>query len=179
MKNLLPCGLLSASVLMLSYLSSSSNVRADDWGCQVIICLSNPGGPTQYTECRPPIQKLWRHLAKGRSFPICSGVGFQTERPGYEPYYCDTGYRLLGSYGPRRDHATCISSALQRVDRSLCSSDRVNTGDGSNSVVSAHWLYQHGTRQCMGYANMRPKIRSQPHYIDVTIDNVGKQRVWY
>ncbi len=29
------------------YLSSGQSARADDWGCQVILCLSNPGGPTE------------------------------------------------------------------------------------------------------------------------------------
>jgi hypothetical protein len=31
----------------------------------------------------------------------------------------------------------------------------------------------------MGYLIMRPNLRSQPHYVDVTIDGAGKQRVWY
>lgn len=41
------------------YTISAQSARADEWGCQVILCLSNPGGPTQYGECRPPIEKLW------------------------------------------------------------------------------------------------------------------------
>jgi len=46
-----------------------------DWGCQVLLCLSNPGGPTQYGACVPPISKLWRSLAKGEAFPTCAGAG--------------------------------------------------------------------------------------------------------
>jgi len=50
--------------------------RADDWGCQVILCLSNPGGPEQYSECVPPIERLWRALRHGDPFPTCDfGVG--------------------------------------------------------------------------------------------------------
>lgn len=45
--------------------------HADDWGCQVILCLSNPGGPEQYGECVPPIEKLWRALRHGEPFPAC------------------------------------------------------------------------------------------------------------
>ncbi|AEH82011.1 conserved hypothetical protein (plasmid) [Sinorhizobium meliloti SM11] len=75
----------AAASLASFYLVFDGKARADDWGCQVILCLSNPGGPTQYAECRPPIEKLWRALAKGHSFPACSGVGFQASRPGYEP----------------------------------------------------------------------------------------------
>ncbi len=40
------------------YTISERSARAEEWGCQVILCLSNPGGPTQYGECRPPIEKL-------------------------------------------------------------------------------------------------------------------------
>ncbi|WP_228981511.1 hypothetical protein [Paraburkholderia gardini] len=45
--------------------------HADDWGCQVILCLSNPGGSQQYAECVPPIEKLWRALRHGDPFPTC------------------------------------------------------------------------------------------------------------
>ncbi|MBB3913360.1 hypothetical protein GGQ65_000629 [Rhizobium fabae] len=31
----------------------------------------------------------------------------------------------------------------------------------------------------MGYPTARPNVRSQPHYVDVTIDGAAKQRVWY
>jgi hypothetical protein len=37
--------------------NSGQSARADKWGCQVIMCLSNPGGPIQYAEWRPPIYK--------------------------------------------------------------------------------------------------------------------------
>lgn len=31
----------------------------------------------------------------------------------------------------------------------------------------------------MAHIFARPNIRQQPYYIDVTIEGVGKQRVWY
>ncbi|CAG0928443.1 hypothetical protein RHDC3_00752 [Rhodocyclaceae bacterium] len=43
-----------------------------DWGCEVLLCLANPAGPTAVAECVPPIRRLWRALARGRSFPTCS-----------------------------------------------------------------------------------------------------------
>lgn len=49
--------------------------RANDLGCQVLVCLSNPGGATQYAQCVPPMTKLWKRLATGGSFPGCSGGG--------------------------------------------------------------------------------------------------------
>ncbi|WP_251007974.1 hypothetical protein [Sphingobium sp. BHU LFT2] len=49
--------------------------KASDYGCQVLLCLSNPGGATQYSQCVPPITKLWRQLATGKAFPTCTGAG--------------------------------------------------------------------------------------------------------
>lgn len=49
--------------------------HANDLGCQVLLCLSNPGGPTQYGACVAPMAELWQRLATGGSFPGCSGGG--------------------------------------------------------------------------------------------------------
>ncbi|XAZ20469.1 hypothetical protein LVY75_00435 (plasmid) [Sinorhizobium sp. B11] len=179
MKCLLLNILLSISFMLPPYLISRSYARADGWGCQVILCLSNPAGSTQYAACRPPIQKLWNELAKGRSFPTCSGVGFRSSHPGYEPYYCDAGYRLSASYGPRGQEATCVSTSLQRVNSSFCSENRSDDDRASGSVLSSRWRREGRQRRCMGYPIERPNVRPQPHYIDVTIDGVGQQRVWY
>jgi hypothetical protein len=179
MKNLLLNSLLALCCILPPYLISGSKARADDWGCQVILCLSNPGGSTEYAQCRPPIQKLWRELAEGRSFPTCSGLGFHSNRPGYEPHYCDAGYTLSGGYGPRGEDATCVSTSLQRVNNTLCSNGRDGYDTDTNKVLSPHWQREGGGPQCMAYPIERPNVRSQPHYVDVTIDGVGKQRVWY
>lgn len=53
---------------------------ASDWGCQVVLCLATPGSPTTYSECVPPITKLWNVLALGGSFPTCTGVGIATRK---------------------------------------------------------------------------------------------------
>ncbi|WP_416068628.1 hypothetical protein NMA58_29430 (plasmid) [Rhizobium sp. YTUHZ045] len=161
------------------YLASASHTRADDWGCQVILCLSNPGGPTQFAECRPPVEKLWRHLARGHSFPTCSGVGFHSSKPGYEPYYCDDGYKLVGRYEPRGQEATCISTTLSEVSHTLCRFDRDRDGSSAGSVLSPRWERVNGHSKCMAYSITRPNVRSQPHYVDVTIDGSGTHRVWY
>ncbi|ANM20054.1 UNVERIFIED_ORG: hypothetical protein GGI57_005630 [Rhizobium aethiopicum] len=178
MKSLLLNSLLTVCFVAPTYLIFDSKARAEDWGCQVILCLSNPGGPTQYGECRPPIQKLWQELAEGHAFPKCSGVGFKSSRPGYEPYYCDAGYRLTSDYGPRGQETTCVSTSPQPVNKSFCSNgDDEHTHN--NSVLSPHWQRVDGRRQCTGFPISRPNVRSQPHYVDVTIDGAGKQRVWY
>ncbi|WP_236775557.1 hypothetical protein, partial [Agrobacterium tumefaciens] len=137
------------------------------------------GGPTQYAECRPPIEKLWSWLARGHSFPTCSGVGFQSSRPRYEPYYCNPGYRLSAGYGPQGSDATCISTSLQAVSDSFCQRDRDDGGWNNGSVMSPRWQKENGRYQCMAYTAARPLVREKPRYIDVTIDGVGKQRVWF
>lgn len=47
--------------------------EASDYGCRVLLCLSNPAGPTAVSQCVPPIQQLWRDLARvpPRPFPTC------------------------------------------------------------------------------------------------------------
>jgi len=179
MKNLLLNSLVGACCILSPYLISGSKAQASDWGCQVFLCLANPGGPTQFAECQPPIQKLWRELAKGWSFPTCSGVGFHSSRPGHEPYYCETGYRLESDYGPRGREATCVSTSLQAVSNAFCSNGKDDDNFNTGSVQSPRWQREGGRLQCMGYSTARPNVRLQPHYVDVTIDGAGTQRVWY
>lgn len=179
MRNSLIRAFVAASSLASFYLVFDSKARADEWGCQVILCLSNPGGATQYAECRAPINKLWRWLAKGRSFPTCSGVGFQSSRPGYDPYYCNEGYTLTSSFGSGGHVATCVSTSLRPVDGRFCSFGRDDNGGDHNSVLSPRWQRESGRFQCMAKVTARPSVREQPHFVDVTIDGVGKQRVWY
>jgi hypothetical protein len=45
--------------------------QADDWGCQVLLCLSDPRGPEAEGACVPPIEKLWTALRHGDPFPTC------------------------------------------------------------------------------------------------------------
>jgi hypothetical protein len=165
--------LFCAFVLLSSYCISSSKARADDWGCQVLLCLSNPGGPTQFAECVPPIQRLWGELARGRAFPTCSGVGFQASRPGYQPFSCEAGYRLSTRLAPQGQEAACVSVSRKAVDSTQCAAS-AESGGGS-----PHWVAKGGAGQCMAYVTMPPTLRSQPNYVDVTIDGVGTQRVWF
>ncbi|ASK98986.1 hypothetical protein KWH01_21095 [Xanthomonas campestris pv. merremiae] len=47
----------------------------DKWACEVAMCLANPQGPTAVSECKPPIDKMRRELAKGNSIPKCRFLG--------------------------------------------------------------------------------------------------------
>lgn len=48
---------------------------ASDWGCQTLLCLSNPNGPEDVAECVDPIQKLWKHLWEEGEMPGCDLAG--------------------------------------------------------------------------------------------------------
>lgn len=158
------------------YLIPINIARADSWGCQVVLCLSNPGGATQFAECRPPIEKLWTHLAKGYSFPVCTGAGVKVLRPAYEPYYCHDGYRLVSRYGGERREAACVSLERQTVRNAIC---RGSGSAGDSSSISARWAREGDLAVCKAYVTQRPSRREKPHFVDVTIDGVGRQRIWY
>ncbi len=52
---------------------AASQARADNWGCEVLLCLSNPAGPMAVAQCVPPITRLYRAIFKWRPdpFPNC------------------------------------------------------------------------------------------------------------
>jgi hypothetical protein len=108
----------------------------DQWGCEVLLCLSNPAGPTAVAECRPPIHRLWRHLARGHSFPSCkmakSPNGASYARRGfsyYDPCLPETRALASGEQAARAGSARTIGT------RSFYASSGptyagIGTGDG-------------------------------------------------
>lgn len=79
-------GLAFPIAAVVAAVAAAQPAYASDWGCQVVLCLATPGSPTTYTECVPPITKLWQELALGRGFPTCTGVGVRTKsvKHGYD-----------------------------------------------------------------------------------------------
>jgi len=63
---------LSGSVVGLCFVAATSTAKAEDlWGCEVLLCMANPAGPTAVAPCVPPITRLWSWLAHGHAFPTC------------------------------------------------------------------------------------------------------------
>ncbi len=58
---------MTVAVLFLA----SQPARASDLGCQILLCLSNPGGPTEFAECEGPIEALFDTLHHCGSPPTC------------------------------------------------------------------------------------------------------------
>jgi hypothetical protein len=73
---------LTAGLVLGGALAIAVPAWADDWGCQVLLCLANPAGPTAVSQCVPPIEKLWESLHEGHSFPSCGLAGDSTSRTG-------------------------------------------------------------------------------------------------
>ncbi len=144
---------------------------ASDWGCQVLLCISNPGGPMQYAACVPPITQLYDVLRSGGSFPTCTGIGFSSSVPRVEPYRCEDGSvltRVEDSSGSGK--LTCRSVTRQPVELDKCR--------GRDASETARLVLSDGKRVCMDYTHTRPKVREQPTYVDVTIEGVT-QRIWF
>jgi hypothetical protein len=94
---------LLAAVPAAAFAQTAPGIPAptSDWGCEVLLCLANPAGPTAVSECVPPIRRLWRHLARGKPFPTCTmasgpnGSSFaQVGHSHYDP--CPAGTTALG-----------------------------------------------------------------------------------
>ena len=123
---------------------SISVARADDWGCTVVLCLANPGGPTQYAACVPPVTRLWQHLKRGGAFPTCTGAGSSTSSVGYDPYEpCQDGYVLRELERDGSAQPACVSSKPVRE----C--DRTDAA-------------------CQPHDIQAVRHRAQPNFIDVT-----------
>lgn len=89
--------------MLLSF--SLGDAAADQWGCEVLLCLSNPAGPTAVPECKPPIHRLWKHLRDGHDFPSCDMArgpdGASFAKRGFSYYDpCPTGTQTLAAGEP-------------------------------------------------------------------------------
>lgn len=193
--------LLSLSIMTAS-LGFSQAAQASDWGCEVLLCLSDPRGPTTENECRPPIEKLWKELAKGNPFPSCeladdskSGKG-SFARQVYEHYDpCPNGtIPVLGAYVTQSNSTS--SRDWQRSQYQWASRGVARMGSDEPSDIGARACVgkQIGTYSVRpgGGAGDSPEYISvqvydaitwqqpkNPRAIDVYIDGALHQRVRY
>lgn len=86
--------LFAALALTLSIFAPTV-ARADTWGCEVLMCLSNPAGPMAVSQCVPPIQRLYRAIFKWRPdpFPTCTmSSGADSQAGGTYAYVAPPSY---------------------------------------------------------------------------------------
>ena len=72
--------------------------RADEWGCEVLLCMSNPAGPEAASQCVPPMERFYKALKHGGSRPTCLESGWGGDI-GYEAHECPPGYVLTTKLG--------------------------------------------------------------------------------
>lgn len=72
---------LHAFAVAAALLAPAAPAHADDWGCKVLVCLSDPRGPETETACVPPIERLWSALRHGDPFPSCDFNSSHTDLP--------------------------------------------------------------------------------------------------
>ncbi|PRX27289.1 hypothetical protein B0G75_11557 [Paraburkholderia sp. BL18I3N2] len=93
--------------------------HADDWGCLVLLCLSNPGGPEQYGACVPPIERLWSALRHGDAFPTCDLGAGGPQRTFATNTFASGGYcreDLLYWGGPEQSELMCRAAGAINVE---------------------------------------------------------------
>ncbi|MCB5205158.1 hypothetical protein LH464_22070 [Neorhizobium sp. T786] len=164
-----PFVLSAAATLAAVFVSAPAT--ASEWGCEVLLCLSNPGSPTEFKECVPPIHKLYSELAKGHSFPTCTGVGFKASKPVYDPYECPAGYELINrpSLGSH-ERPSCKATEPKVLPMMACWKN--GTGQGQIEMIA-------GKRTCVTYPSTAATLREKPRYVIIDIDDVGKKTVWF
>lgn len=123
---------------------------ADDWGCQVMLCLSDPRGPETESACVPPIEKLWTALRKGNPFPTCD----------FSSSYNDLPADLKNAIP---------ASVMQSIANS-------NSG-ASNTYASASYCREDMLH--WGGPEQSELLCSATGAINVTIDGVLFTRVWW
>ena len=123
---------------------SSHVASADQWGCEVLLCLSNPAGPTAVKECEPPIHRLWDHLRDGHEFPSCDmskdGKSSAYAKLGFNFFDpCPPGMRALAR-GERAVQAT-MGGGMRAAWKSANVSEVVTgIGDGEGDSFSDRYV---------------------------------------
>ena len=114
------------------------------WGCEVLLCLSNPAGPMAVSACVPPITRLYRAIFRWRPdpFPTCimssgldSSTGGSYARVGAPSYYdaCPAGTTALGAgvLGAQGTYTSRTPTWPHRAGYALTGGVASGIGDGS------------------------------------------------
>lgn len=109
--------------LLLAVLFSSSAAKADDWGCEVVMCLANPAGPMAASACVPPITRLFAALSKKKPdpFPTCASAnGAAAAQQGFNYFdACPSGSTALPSGSKAVQVSRAVYAELARQAREI------------------------------------------------------------
>lgn len=111
-------------------LAAAPGVGASEYGCTVLLCLSNPDGPKAVAECVAPINRLFRDLARGRPFPSCELASGPNGRSWaqaavsvYDPCPAGTVALAAGRYALTED-GTAVLAGIGDGDELVPSAER-------------------------------------------------------
>ena len=139
---------------------------ASDYGCNVLLCLSNPasnGGAEGVPECVQPIEQLYDDLDHGRPFPSCDTANSSYAQQIFDPY------------------DPCPAPLIPAPQ-----GQAVVQGDANGSVTAIAQISEaaysaHSPRACVGklLGQCRTCMQGLPNeYIGVNSANVYDQIVW-
>ncbi|KVW76219.1 hypothetical protein [Burkholderia ubonensis] len=164
-------GVASLAVVLGTSMTWPDAVRADEWGCQVMLCLSNPGGPEQYTECEPPIERLWAALRHGDPLPSCDFGTGGTQVGSATNTFASVGYcreDLLVWGGPEQSELLCRATGAINVTFGNQLYTRVWWGvDGQGPTITE--FYGEGSTQ-LAY----DPAKSAAHFLQ-QVDRLGRE----
>ena len=193
--------LLWCVAVLVSVWGSSSAQAEDLWGCEVLLCLSNPDGPEAVSECQPPIERLRRHLRHGHPFPSCPSGGSSYAKPTSNYYdLCPEGMTELpmgqfaaASSAPKVIHAGIgdgssvsqaryvgISGMSTPVPSKVCVGRKVGQGVAYLPMQDGGgWGSRQYHVRVVGYYDRLTLLPAQrsANVIDVYIDNARFRRV--
>lgn len=144
--------------------------HASDWGCTVLLCLA--GNWKNISECRGPVQDLFRHLARGHTFPSCDmsdgndSARNYTQQGRDHVIDCPQNTNLVksefgvigGGYGSPSWYKEC------RTKDKICRT--VNEYGYIHQVCEYQTIYQR-------------ELREEPNWIDIYVDGNFHQRTWW
>ena len=184
MRRLLPI----ASLCMLPFaaLPAQAQTPAQDasFGCKVLLCAAaTVPGWSGIPYCVPVMQSLFRQLAKGKGWPVCSEG--HASGLGYEPYQpCQSGQpyqvtQTAASNGNNGSGQTSQTTYVADANGSVCIDPPVS-GNSACLIASAD---PGGHSQCSAMpANYTPtqrRPRQNPFFVDITPKNAGPSRFWF
>ncbi|WP_320188785.1 hypothetical protein RMS29_028200 (plasmid) [Agrobacterium rosae] len=149
--------------------------QAEDlWPCEVALCIANPAGPMAVSECVAPIKKLYRHLAKGRSFPMCKSADghVQFTRYGMELQEdCPAGTRTVYR---NNDEGRSFGRNMRMCEKFVPTNGGFYSGDNEQfeyRIIDGKRVYGQVVTEAA-------PVRQKPRYLDYVVQG-DSRRLWW
>lgn len=172
--------LLFAAAAFAGLYMYSSAASADDWGCEVLLCVSGDWQGTP--SCHPPMTKLIAAMKlPGFSWPTCPSASSSPAR--LEPYEdCPSGWSPASDNQSSDSHGN-MPSQLNVCKRSFptCSHDRSRKPHHlGEAPIKTSFVYSGGNgNYCHTEQTQDRMRRDKPYYIEYTGANGLRQRSWF